>query len=98
MKKGMNFHQNIKIEDEPTVENAMLAALVRYIQVADDRMHDWKYGSIKWGICTANGYQRCYADAVAAIIRYYQGDVPELFEIDPVALKSIGEYLRGLNQ
>ena len=92
------WRSGVPIECEPSVEDAMIAALVRFVQYADRVAGDAKYCSIKWGIHTAQGYTRHYADAVAAILRYHGGEPPAEIEIDPIAVEEIGAYLRSAQE
>ena len=86
---SLNFHQQTPIYQESNGHAAMIAALIRFVQVADARTHDWKYGQIKWGICTGSGYTRPYADAVAALLIEFGGDIPPEIEIDRPAVRAI---------
>ncbi|MCG8357627.1 MAG: hypothetical protein MI920_18845 [Kiloniellales bacterium] len=85
----LHFHQATSILAEPTPTDAMVAALVRVVQRADEVQGALKYGSIKWGLNTANGYQRWYADAVAALLRHFGGRLPDALGIDRIAERAI---------
>ena len=94
MKIKPRYRQNIRLFDEPTPEQAMISVLVRRAQECDEKAHNEKFGSIKWGISTGQGYRRAYAETVFSILRYYDFDLPEDIKLDPIAVREITAWYR----